>query len=114
MSMLAVVIAATVAAAAPADRDNPPEAPATLAFDSGIEALAGITYGLEAVDEQELAFGQKLATSVPTGTRTVRYSCPANGEGDGNGTLSFEFEAGQKYQLVCLPDAHAEIRAGDC
>jgi hypothetical protein len=111
MSVSAIMLASVLASAMPSSSDAPPDQTATLSFNSQTQVLDGYAYGIEAVDGQALGFGQKLSAEVAVGRKTVLYSCPNN---SGGSALTFDFLPGRKYELVCNPDAEAEIRPADC
>ena len=83
--------------------------PATLSFTSSTQALAGTVYGITAVDEQAQAFGARGDVEVAAGRRTISYACPIGPQS----TLTRDFSAGGKYELICNPGQLAEIRAID-
>ncbi|HET9775960.1 MAG TPA: hypothetical protein VFP77_05290 [Gemmatimonadaceae bacterium] len=106
MSALAVLIAATLTSAAAAQQDSN----ATLSFNSQTWVPSGYAYGIEAIDNEERGSGLRLTADIGAGHKTIWYSCPGTPEG----ALTFDFEAGRKYELVCNAGVEAEIRSVDC
>jgi len=109
---LLVVSAITATAPGPSVAQPAPQPRnAVLQYVAPFQALAGISYGLTAVDGQPLILDQRVTTHVDPGVRTVWYSCP---NASGGSRLSFDFQAGQIYELVCREGHPAEIRAAGC
>jgi hypothetical protein len=91
-----------------------PAAPtATLQFVDKDMPLAGISYGIDFIDGNRNAFGQRVSTAVPAGTRTVWYTCPGEAPMSSGSRLSFDFKAGERYELVCRTGQDALIRRAD-
>jgi len=107
--LLAATTATTVAAA-----PSPAPADAQLAFVARGTPLAGISFGIEAVDGQRSGYGGRMSTRVLAGRRTVWYSCPGQPAMDGGSRMSFDFEAGRRYELACEAGKQAVIRPADC
>jgi hypothetical protein len=87
---------------------------AGLTFVSESHMLEGTAYGLDAIDSQPRLFGQRFTADVVAGKRTVWYSCPTAPQVTGGSRLTFDFEAGHSYELVCQPGQEAVIRPSDC
>ena len=83
---------------------------ASLAFVSENQVLVGTAYGLDAVDSRPRLFGERVAAHLAPGERTVWYSCPGSRD---SSALTFNFKAGQRYQLVCQVGKDAVIRKAD-
>ena len=92
---------------------TPAPATASLRFDAGATTLAGISYGIDAVDSRPSLFAERMQARIPAGLRTVWYSCPNEAAPREGARLRFEFEAGADYRLVCRPGRDAEIRRAD-
>ncbi|HET7843884.1 MAG TPA: hypothetical protein VFL14_07020 [Xanthomonadales bacterium] len=88
---------------------------ATLSFVSPEAALIGNAYGINAVDSEARVLDERIDTFVASGLRTVWYACPGEaGPVDGS-RMSFEFEPGKHYELVCRAGLEATIRESeDC
>lgn len=111
MSALSIVLALSTlgsAAAQPA-----PAAPASLSFVSKNPLLVGTVYGISAIDAKAQVYGRHLSANVPAGHRTVWYACPDAPQMTGKSSISFDFVAGQRYELVCQPAQQAMIRPLD-
>lgn len=111
MRLLAAVIAAlacTATSAAPSD------SPVSLTFRSEAPALDGTVFGIQSIDGQELPYGQKSSLSLAAGLREVRYTCPGATLEASGAVMSYAFEAGQQYELVCSIGAPAVIRPTGC
>lgn len=105
MSVLAsLLMLATATPATPA---------ASLQFVANGNPLAGISYGIDSVDERRSAYGQRVATRVLAGTRTIQYSCPGERATVRGSRMSFDFKAGENYELVCRAGQQALIRRAD-
>lgn len=115
MSSLSVLFAATAfAATGPAATPSQPSSGAAeLKFASENQMLAGIAYGIDAIDAQPRFFDQRVATNVIAGQRTIQYSCPNTPQTDGASQLTYTFEAGHRYELVCQEGHAALIRESD-
>ena len=113
-SLISLLIVSALAAAggpAPPPAEQPPSSgPASLTFVSKDAVLVGTVYGIDAIDAQPRAYGQRVSADVLAGHRTVWYSCPnASPMSDGS-RISFDFVAGQRYELVCQAAKGAVIR----
>ena len=107
MSVLASVLLLAASSASPASAD------ASLRFVAKDQPLAGISFGIDAIDGQRSAYGQKTSARLLAGRRTVWYTCP--GQASAGASMSFEFEAGGRYELDCGAGPEAVIRrADDC
>ena len=73
--------------------------------------LPEIFNGITAVDNRSLIFEQRTNTRVTSGLRTVSYICPNESGSAGGSRISFYFQAGQAYELVCRAGQKAQIRA---
>ncbi len=109
-ALFAVILGSTAMASEPAS----PDAPASLRFVSQGNALDGSVFGIHAVDNQMLPFGQKRSLEFSAGHRVVHYTCPGGALDEAGSELSFDFEAGQQYELVCSISAPAVIRPTGC
>lgn len=107
---LAIAAIGLVAAGGPAAAVESTDEAASLAFVSDNQVLVGISYGLDAIDARPRLFGERVAAHLAPGERTVRYSCPGAPD---SSALTFNFEAGQRYQLVCQAGKDAVIRKSD-
>ena len=87
---------------------------AVLQYVAPFQALAGISYGMTAVDNRALILDQRTTARVASGLRTVSFSCPNASSLAGGSQLRFNFKAGQAYELVCREGQPAEIRAAGC
>lgn len=115
MTSIATVLVVSTFALSSANAPVPPDArPATLTFDTGGNALAGISYGIEAVDSRPTFLGDRRATRVQAGLRTVSYSCPSADGTTQDARVTFNFAGGAAYRLVCGRDEGAIIRTDDC
>jgi hypothetical protein len=110
---LLVVSALTAAGGQAAPVSPPSSEQASLSFASEDQVLAGIAYGIDAIDAMPSILGQRLSASIPAGQRTVWYSCPNEPRMTGGSRITFDFDAGHRYQLVCRPGRGAEIRPSD-
>lgn len=114
LSSLLVVSVLAVAGGQEKSVSQPPSPKqASLSFVSESQVLAGMVYGIDAIDAQTRIFGQRLAANISAGRRTVWYSCPNAPQMTGGSRLTFDFEAGRRYQLVCRTGKDAEIRLSD-
>ena len=93
---------------------SPAAKPATISFVAKGDALAGISYGIDAVDSQPSLLGNRRATQVLAGVHTVSYSCPGEASSRGGASLTFNFAEGGAYQLVCRGGKGEMIRNDDC
>lgn len=90
---------------------GPAAGAASLSVKSDAQHPAGAVFGITAVDARPQAFGDRARVTVAAGVRTIRYACPAGAGAE----LTRAFVAGARYELVCGPDAQAEIkRVDDC
>ena len=117
MSTVALVVLASALLAA--DRDASPahldeqQGDAALGFIAGDTALTGVSFGLTAVDGQSLLWNQRTNTYVASGRRTIWYACPGAEQMSGGSRLTFDFDPGQQYVLVCRSGEEALIRISD-
>ena len=114
INLSAVVLAAALSAAPGAI--NKPEVtttPVELKFVSKSSSLLGMLYGLDAIDEKPRLFGQRESATFSAGLRTDWYSCPYQPDMQGGSRITFAFEAGHSYELVCQPGKDAVIRQTD-
>ncbi len=93
---------------------SPAAKPATLSFVAKGDALAGISYGIDAVDSQPSLFGKRRATQVLAGVHTVWYSCPGEAAPRDGARITFDFAEGGAYQLVCQGGKGAVVRNDEC
>lgn len=114
MRTLAAMFAAFLTSAALASPPASPDAPVSLKFVSQATALDGSVFGIHAVDGQTLPFGQQSSLEFSAGHRVVHYTCPGGAFDASGSELSFEFEAGKQYELVCSISAPAMIRPTGC
>ena len=116
MSMLATaVIAAAIATFGGANipSQKPSETPAaTLHFVAANSTLAGISFGMNAVDGRTLLLDQRTNTQLAAGRRTIWYSCP-NEPAAQVGALTFDFAPGTRYELTCRSGLGAQIRVAE-
>lgn len=114
-SLFRLAFAAACVAAVPGAGAAPDttRAPATLQFRSQAGALAGISFGIDAVDARRNVLGERLQAQVAAGHRTIRYSCPNEAAPRDGSRISFDFEAGASYTLTCRAGGEAEIRRTD-
>jgi hypothetical protein len=104
---LIFVIAASLSAGEPS---KTPESMAGLKFVSGINALNGTVYGIDAIDNQSRIYGQRMTANFSAGYKTVQYKCPNSPTRHSASQIGFTFEAGQQYELVCQAKSEAIIR----
>lgn len=92
-----------------------PEAPqpATLTFVAPYSALVGNAFGMDAIDSLPLVMDQRHEMKLESGLRTVWYSCPGEAGPKDGSRMSFAFEAGKMYELVCRTGQEAAIREAD-
>ena len=109
IALLTSALAATAPGAA-IDRPAAPARDASLRFVSQSALPVEIFQGLTAVDKRSLILDQRASTRIASGTRTVFYICPDQPQPAGGSRLSFDFQAGQAYELVCRAGQQAEIR----
>jgi hypothetical protein len=81
---------------------------ATLNFVSSNSVLAGISFGMNAVDGRSLLLDQRTSTRLAAGRRTIWYSCP----GAQGGAISFDFAPETRYELSC-GSLGAQIRVAE-
>jgi len=116
-SLLSLLVVSVLAATAPstsASQTTTQSEDAVLQYVAPLNPLIGISYGITSVDRHTLFLDQRVNTRVASGLRSVEYSCP-NEPGVARGSrLSFNFKAGQIYELVCRDGQQAEIRAAGC
>ncbi len=110
-----LVVSALAAAGSPTmpSEQHPASEPATLSFLAKDQVLVGTVYGIDAIDAQPRAYGQRLSANISAGRRTVWYSCPNAPQMADGSRLSFDFVAGGRYTLVCQPEKEAVIRSAD-
>lgn len=115
-SLLGLLVVSALAATAPSPSSTLPAPPkdASLLYVAQFQPLAGISYGMTAVDGRPLILDQRVIARVAPGLRTVWYSCPNGSKGTGGSRLSFNFKAGQAYELACREGQQAEIRVAGC
>jgi hypothetical protein len=116
-SLFSLLVASALAATTPGTSTRQPTTQpkeAVLQYVAPFQSLAGISYGMTAVDNQALILDQRTTARVASGLRTVSYSCPNESSMAGGSRLSFNFKAGQMYELVCREGQPAEIRAAGC
>ena len=114
LASLLVVSALSAAGGQAVPAAQPPSSePASLSFVSNVQALAGIAYGIDAIDAQPSFFEQRVSANVSAGRRTVSFSCPDTPQMTGGSHLTFDFVAGRHYELVCEPAKDAVIRPAD-
>ena len=107
MSLLAsAILVATLSTAGAPPQD------ASLRFVSKQPVLVGISFGLNAVDGRALVLGQRTATQVAAGRRTIWYSCPNGPLMSEGSSLSFDFVPGKNYELSC-GSGGAQIRVAE-
>lgn len=112
LSLLAfAALATTVQSDLLLAKPSPPEA--SLSFVSKDQTLLGVVYGIDAVDAQPRVYGQRLSASVSAGKRTAWYSCPNEPQMSGSSRITFDFVAGQHYELICQTGKAAVIRSQD-
>ena len=87
--------------------------PATLHFVSPESELVGNTFGMDAIDARALVLDERDSTPLEAGMRTVWYSCPGETAAAGASRMSFAFEAGKRYELVCRAGREATIVEAD-
>ena len=105
------IVAATAAFSSLASAEEIVTGDATLSFVVPTQSLAGTLYGIESIDVTPQTFDKQLKTDLVAGRRTVWYSCPTTPRS----TLTYDFSAGGKYELVCSPGQGAEIhRVDEC
>jgi hypothetical protein len=112
MHLLKTLLAAVVIASAGSSVEAAQTATAgsaTLAFNSHGDILAGSIYGITAVGERPQAFGNRTNVVVAAGRRTISYSCPIGPQA----TLTQDFSADTKYELICKPGQLPEIKRVD-
>jgi hypothetical protein len=109
--LVASAFAALTAPSSPAE--EPAAATASLTFKAKGAALVGTVYGLDAIDDEARVYGQRASAEILAGRRTVSYTCPDAPLGIDGSRLSFDFEAGSHYELVCRAGQQAEIRLVD-
>lgn len=112
-SLLVVSALAAAGGQAPPAPSQQSSEPASVSFVAEDLALAGIAYGIDAVDALPRVFGDRLSTHVSAGNRTVWYSCPNAPRVEGGSHLTFNFVGGRRYELVCRHGQDAEIRPSD-
>lgn len=116
-SLFSLLVASALATTTPSTSASQTTAQAEVAllqYVAPVQSLAGISYGMTAVDSQPLILDQRATTRVASGLRTVWYSCPNESKMTGGSRLSFNFKAGEVYELVCRDGQQAEIRAAGC
>jgi len=114
MTTISILIASAVLAASqPVVPANQETNTATLKFVSENRILLGTAYGLDAIDARPRGFGQRLSADLTAGQRTVWYSCPNSPQVGGGSRITFNFESGHSYELVCQAGKEAVIRQTD-
>ena len=107
-----------LAAAASTGVDSPnPEAPpgqAKLMFQTGSQPFVSPSAGIDGIDSQRTVYGERLSADLSSGRRTVWYTCPDQPAMEGGSRMTFDFEAGEVYELVCHAGGGAEIRPAGC
>jgi hypothetical protein len=93
--------------------DEPAAATASLTFKAKGAVLVGTAYGLDAIDDEPRIYGQRTSAEFLAGRRTVAYTCPDTPIGIDGSRLTFDFQAGSHYELVCRNGQEAEIRVTD-
>ncbi len=112
ISLLASAVLATGGNMIPDPAVNKPQ-DVSLRIVADGSTLAGISFGLNAVDEQARLFDQKASTRVATGVRTIWYSCPDEPEMAGGTRVTVDFAPDTKYELVCRSGQPAVVRPVD-
>ena len=100
----------------PAAAAGAPVAPAAAAEAASIDFVSdarvvGARYGIDAIDGQPRFYGQRTSARIAPGLRSIAYACPG---GEGVSRLSYAFETGQTYELVCTAGHVAEVRSTGC
>lgn len=112
--MLIVALALALAGGGPAAAPGKPVADtAKLTFVSGHSLLPDTAGGLDAIDALPRVYGQRGEAEFTAGQRTVWYSCPGAPPMSGGSRLTYTFEAGHRYELVCQEGRDAVIRQSD-
>ena len=112
-SLLFVSALAAIGGQSTPASQSPQPQQASLSFVSQDQILAGITYGIDAIDAQPQVFGRRLSANVSAGQKTIWYSCPNEPQVAGGSRITFDFKAGSRYELVCRSGKDAEIRSSD-
>ena len=116
MSALAAFLISALAGASPnatPAQVAPPPNDAVLGYVAPFQLLATISYGMTAVDSRPLVLDQRVEARVASGLRTVWYSCPNESPMTGRSGVTFDFKAGERYELVCRAGHQAEIRPAE-
>ena len=113
-SIASVLMISTFALSSANAPTSPAARPATLTFDTRGNVLAGISYGIDAVDSRATFLGDRRETRVAAGLRTVSYSCPADDGSTRGGHITFNFDEGSAYRLSCRHGEAEVIRADSC
>ena len=114
-----VAIALLTSALATAAPNASVSRPATQTQDASLSYVSesllpvGIFYGMTAVDNRPLILDQRENARITSGLRTIFYACPNEPRSAASSRLSFNFQAGQTYELVCRAGQPAEIRAAE-
>ena len=117
MSALPLFLALAAATAANGmDSPNADTAPeqARLLFDTARQPYVGTAIGIDGIDSQRTVYGERLSADLAPGRHTVWYTCPDEPAVEGGARLTFDFEAGEGYELVCRAGGEAEIRPAGC
>jgi hypothetical protein len=113
MSGLSILAVAALAAVQPAASPAPASETASLVFVAPYRTLSGSLYGFEGIDEAPRVYARRTSTEVVAGERTVWYACPGEAPMAGNTRLTFDFEPGHRYELVCQAGRAALIRQAE-
>ena len=108
----ALVFAGAASASPPLDASPAPASSVVLQFASGGNPLAGVSFGLRAVDRVPVLPGQRSLAHLRPGLRTIEFTCPA--AMGVTQQLQFDFPADGTYEVVCSAGKPASIRAAGC
>jgi hypothetical protein len=117
MSALPLFLALAAATAA-TGMDSPDAEAASeqarLVFDTTRQPFAGTAIGIDGIDSERTVYGARMSVDLAPGRRTVWYTCPDEPAMEGGARLTFDFEPGEGYALVCRAGREAEIRPAGC
>ena len=114
LPLFLVLAAATAANGMESPNADAAPEQARLVFDTARQPFAGAAIGIDGIDSQRMVYGARLSVDLAPGRHTVWYTCPDEPAMEGGARLTFDFEPGEGYTLVCRAGAEAEIRPADC
>ena len=71
-----------------------------------VQDTTGLPFGLTGVDADPIDPPDRIGVYVPTGRRTIWYSCPNTPATNDNPHLTYDLAADGSYELVCATESY--------